>query len=75
MSCSVQIDGQSEIDVYALGIDIWLHISRNNSPKLITIVSTQPVLANVIFELTLRKICQASVRQLKIGSDRVHVAK
>jgi hypothetical protein len=33
------------------------------------------MMAKVRFQLTLRKICQASVRQLKIRSDRVHVAK
>ncbi len=47
MPCPVQVDGKSKIDVFALGIDVWLHIGRDSIPELLTVVSTRAVVTQI----------------------------
>jgi hypothetical protein len=73
MPCSVQVDGESEIDVFALRIDVYLHIGRNSIPELLTVVSTRAMVTNICLQLALRQSFQDGSGQTKIRS--CHVAQ
>jgi hypothetical protein len=75
MPCPVQVDGKSEIDVFALRINVWLHIGRNSIPELLTVVSTRAMVTNICLQLTLRQSLQDGFGQTKVRSDQIHVAK
>jgi hypothetical protein len=75
MPCPVQVDGKSKIDVFALGIDVWLHIGRDSIPELLTVVSTRAVVTNITLQLALRQSFQDGFGQTKVRSDQIHVTK
>ena len=75
MPCPVQVDGKSEIDVFALGIDVWLHIGRNNIPELLTVESTRAMVTNICLQLALRQSLQDGIGQTKVRSDQIHVTQ
>jgi hypothetical protein len=75
MPCPVQVDGKSKIDVFSLGIDVWLHIGRDNIPELLTVVSTRAMVTNITLQLALRQSFQDGFGQTKVRSDQIHVTQ
>jgi hypothetical protein len=74
MAFPVQLDGKSDIDVFALRIDVWLHIGRNSILELLTVVSMRAMVTNICLQLALRQSLQDGFGQTKVRSDQVHVA-